>query len=261
MQDIEIIHEDADIIVCYKPAGLAVQSNNVTVPDLESLLRSKLVRSAGRGAVIHVVHRLDQPVEGLVVFARNREAAASLSKQVQEKGEMSKEYKAVVFGGFPEDMKKGELVDFIGKDAKTGSAVIVKEAEAEEKHKQGLKEARLIYEVLAERTVDLDKIVRFHKQDEASSRDLEEEERKISLVKIQLKTGRFHQIRAQFLSVGYPLMGDRRYFSDKSNDLSRELNIKNVALCAYHLSFKHPRSGEVVDYETEPRSEIFSHFE
>lgn len=260
MQDIEIIHEDEDIIVCYKPAGLAVQSNSVTIPDLESLLRSKLVRSAGKSAVIHVVHRLDQPVEGLVVFAKNREAAASLSRQVQEKGEMSKEYKGVVFGGFPEDMKKGELVDFIGKDASTGSAVIVKESEAEEKHKQGLKEARLIYEVLAEKTVGLEKIVRFHKQDEASSKDLVDEERKISLVNIQLKTGRFHQIRAQFQSVGYPLMGDRRYFSDKSNDLSRELNVRNVALCAYRLSFRHPKSDEVVTFEIEPRSEIFTGF-
>ena len=91
MQNIEILYEDKELLVCVKPAGLAVQTKKLTEPDLESELKRQ------RQSDIYVVHRLDQPVKGLMVFAKTKAAAAALSSQVQQEGGMHKEYIARVF--------------------------------------------------------------------------------------------------------------------------------------------------------------------
>ncbi len=255
MQNIEIIFEDKDILVCYKPAGLAVQSRNVTMPDLENMLRSQLNRRGEKGGLIHVIHRLDQPVEGLLVFAKNKKAAADLSSQVMSKGEMSKNYLAVVYGTFPDEKKEGTLTDLIGRDQKTGNAIIIEDKESD----KSAKEAKLSYKVIGECDVPKGKIAEFHAKDEVSNENAGK--RKLSLINISLDTGRFHQIRAQFSNIGYPIMGDRRYFLEESNALSRELMVKNIALCAYRLSFRHPVSGEIKEFEIKPKGEIYKYFE
>ena len=254
MQKIDIIYEDEDILICYKEAGLAVQSSSVTEPDMEHILRSQLIRSGDKSSVIHVIHRLDQPVEGLVIFAKNKKAAADLSRQIQDKGEMSKNYLAVVFGRLPENEKEKELFDYIDRDDNTKSAVITDKAEAKGKA------AKLSYKVIGEAEIPVGKIVKFREDLNESSDEEKNSDRQISLLDISLKTGRFHQIRAQLCNMGYPIMGDRRYFTEESNALSRELMVKNVALCAYKINFKHPKTGDVLEYKIEPKGEIFRQF-
>ncbi|WP_035765476.1 RluA family pseudouridine synthase [Butyrivibrio sp. NC2002] len=256
MQNIEILFEDEDILVCYKSAGLAVQSSRVTEPDLENMLRSQLNRRGEKGGLIHVIHRLDQPVEGILVFAKNKKAAASLSEQVQSKGEMSKNYLAVVFGILPDGEKEKALFNYIDRDKQTGSAVIVEE----ENLTDSAKKAALSYKVLEEITIKREKIVEFKAKETDADGDIEKDKRSISLLEIRLDTGRFHQIRAQLSNMGYPIMGDRRYFTEDSNALSRELMVRNVALCAYKLNFKHPKTGQDMEFKIQPKGEIFRRF-
>lgn len=251
--DIEILYEDNDVIVCKKPAGMAVQSANLTVPDMESLLKSRLKRTQG-GGQIYVIHRLDQPVEGIIVFARNKKAAASLSRQAQAGGGMNKVYRATVYGLFPEDKKNGELRDYLIKDSKTRCAKVVSSSE------NGAKEAILRYEVITEKNVSEsgEVIANTHFADLSHHNQSNGEPnhqtgtgftRYISTLQIKLLTGRYHQIRAQFSNMGFPLLGDQRYGSAESNALSQELGIRYVALCACKLSFIHPSSGKTMNYE------------
>ena len=253
MEKLEILYEDNDILVCNKPAGIAVQSSSVTMPDMETLLRNQLLRSSvnkDKKADIFVVHRLDQPVEGIIVFARNKKAAAVLSSQVQSGGDMNKTYLAVVHGVFPEDEKQGTLRDFIYKDAKTKCAVVVKPDNTtlsgnnnctkntkNNTSNNSPKECLLSYKVLSEN------------QSEG-----------ISLVEVHLQTGRFHQIRAQFSNAGHPLLGDRKYCTEQSDELSKKLGIRNVALCAYSLSLKHPVSHKEMSFDIKPSGSIFQSF-
>ena len=274
MNNIEILYEDNDVIVCHKRAGVPVQSANISVSDLENTVKAYLARkgheekstglneneekpsvykkkeeralwAAGNGrknSELYVIHRLDQPVEGVVVFAKNKKAAAALSKQVQAGGGMNKTYLAVVYGRFDEDKKEGRLRDYITKDKVTKCARIVSPGESKGAEKsKDIKEAVLDYKVLSEKTV--------------SSEGREEE---ISLVEIHLQTGRYHQIRAQFRNTGHPLLGDRRYGTDESNGLSAELGLKFVALCAKSLSFKHPASGKDVNFDVTPSEAVFN---
>lgn len=233
-RQIEILFEDNDIIVCHKMAGVAVQSKSYANPDMESMLKNMLARREGakKPVELYVIHRLDQPVEGIIVFAKSKKAAASLSKQVQSDGGMNKTYKAVVLGEFPEVEKEGELRNYLIKDSKNKCAVIV------DANNKDAKEAVLEYKVLETKKVLEDTVP-------------------ISLVEIHLQTGRFHQIRAQFSNVDHPLIGDRRYFNENSSKLSQELSVKNVALCATSLTFKHPVSGKKMEFKVEPTGDIF----
>ena len=149
---IDILYEDDDILICHKPPGIAVQSNSVTSPDMETMLRSQILRSGqfkNKSTLLHVIHRLDQPVEGIIVFGRSKKAAADLSQQVQAGGEMNKTYLAVVYGSFSEDEKEGELVDYLYKDAASKSAIV---APSPDENKNA-KESSLSYKVLAKKNI------------------------------------------------------------------------------------------------------------
>lgn len=206
-----IEYEDESVIVCRKPAGLPVQSARASQIDLESLLKNH-TPSVG------VVHRLDQPVEGLLVFGKNKAATAALNRSLAS-GELKKDYLAVVHGA-PEP-PSGELSDHLRKDGKSRTALVVSENEP------GAKSAVLRYRVRG-------------KQGERS------------LVEIGLVTGRFHQIRAQMAHHGWPLLGDRRY--------GRPDGISNPALCAFRLSFPHPKSGKYMKFQVCPEGEAFAGF-
>ena len=160
-----ILYSDAGLVACIKPVGL----------DSESELPAALKEAIG--GEIFPIHRLDKNVGGVMVYARTKNAAAALSKAVQE-GSMVKEYVAMVHGTPPE---AGDWEDYLFKDSRKNKVFVVK------KERKGVKYARLEF------------------------RRLTEEEQ--SLVHIRLHTGRSHQIRVQFSSRGFPLVGDHKYGS------------------------------------------------
>lgn len=167
----EILYQDADILVCVKPARVLSTDEPGGLPEL--------VRQAlgDKEADVRTVHRLDRVVSGLMVLARNAAAASELSRQIRE-GEFGKEYLAVVHGALPEE--KGTFRDLLGRD-KARRMTFVAEQEG-----KGIQEAVLDYEVLGT-------------------------EKQMSKVRIRLHTGRTHQIRVQFAGRGLPLVGERKY--------------------------------------------------
>ena len=161
----DILYSDRDLAVCIKPVGL----------DSEAEVPAELKKALG--GEIFPIHRLDKNVGGVMVFARTKQAAAALSKAVQE-GQMVKEYVAMVHGTPPE---RGDWEDFLFKDSRKNKVFAVK------KERKGVKYARLEFERLTAGET--------------------------SLVHVRLHTGRSHQIRVQFSSRGFPLVGDHKYGS------------------------------------------------
>ena len=217
--NLRILHEDEHVIVCYKPAGLATQTAKMGAQDMESLLKNYLYKKEKKMPYVAVIHRLDQPVEGILVFAKTPFAAKELNKGMQGAG-FGKYYQAVVCG-IPNE-KKAVLEDYLVKDGKTNTSRVGKKDEAE------AKKAVLAYEVI-QQTDDK------------------------ALLKIKLETGRHHQIRVQMANMGCPIWGDTKYNSAENVDKSW----KNIALCAYHLEFVHPKTKKKMVFEIEPEGEGF----
>ena len=260
MNQNRILHEDNDIIVCHKPAGIATQTARVGQADMVSEIANYLVHGkkasdghrrqdiAGKGSdngggkspYVGVVHRLDQPVEGILVFAKNKGAAAELSRQAAGE-EMKKEYLALVCG---RDMQQsGELTDYLLKDGKTNTSRVVP------LEVKGAKEARLFYEILSENPVG-DFFEKGKAEEAAAVRTGNLPQ--IMLVRICLHTGRHHQIRVQMANAGMPLLGDYKYGGEEALALSEKLGIRQTALCAYRLTFIHPKTGERMQFEIQP---------
>lgn len=216
----KILYEDKEIIVAHKPAGLAVQTAHIGQQDMVSELKNYL--AAGQAPYLGIIHRLDQPVEGALVFAKTQKAAAALTKQLQA-GDFCKEYLAAV-GGKPAE-NCGTLVDFLTKE-KNLARVVTKTA----KEKEG-KRAILYYTLLS---------TALH------------EEKEISLLRVQIEHGRFHQIRAQLSHAGMPILGDSKYGSEE--------RFANIALCASKLSFKHPVTGKILEYTVSAENPVFALF-
>lgn len=245
----EILYEDRDILVVQKPAGLAVQTARSGQPDVVSELKNYLASQAvsearGYGAggkaqpYLGVIHRLDQPVEGLLVFAKNKKAAAELTRQLAcqgESGGLNKQYYAVFCGKAA--VKKGELVDYMYKD-NGNRAVILTEVQAATERRA--KRAVLQYRVLQEtKTQGIS----------------------LSLAQIHIDTGRFHQIRAQMAHGGMSLVGDLKYGSDEMQAISEKLKIRNVALCACSLEFLHPLTKSRLSFQVKPQGKAFTYFQ
>ena len=228
----EIIYEDKEVLVIYKPAGLATQTARVGQPDVVSELKNYLARG-GAAPYLGIIHRLDQPVEGLLVFAKNKKAAAALTAQLgqKESGIFNKQYRAVVCG--KAEKKQDTLVDNLVK-LPDGRAEIAAPDNREAKR------AVLRYECLAEQKLS--------------------EETTISLMDISIETGRFHQIRVQMANAGLPLLGDFKYGGEEEILVSRQLSVRFVALCACRLVFRQPVTGKELCFEIRPRGEIFHRF-
>lgn len=216
----KIMYEDEQVLVCHKPAGLATQSARVGQPDVVSELKKHLVAKESGGSpkrtepYLGIVHRLDQPVEGLLVFAKTKSAAAHLTKQL-EAGSLNKQYYATVCGN--PDTEAGELVDYLLKEGNLAKVVA-----------QGTplaKKAVLQYKVL--------------------ERDLTAS---VSRLDIHIDTGRFHQIRCQLAHAGWPILGDSKYGTPQSLEVSGQQGLRNVALLAYRLEFIHPKTGKKCEY-------------
>lgn len=198
----KIIFQDNDIVVAVKPPELLSQADDKCRANAVSVL------SEMTGSEIFPVHRLDKGVGGIMVFAKNRKAAAGLSRQVSDRT-IKKEYLATLCGEIEAD--SGTLEDLLFFDRGKNKSFVVK------KERRGVKKAVLEYECVAK----------------GEGR---------SLVRVRLITGRTHQVRVQFASRGYPLLGDRRYGGSGEG---------GIALRSVKLSFKHPTTGEEQIFEVE----------
>ncbi|MDD3242771.1 MAG: RluA family pseudouridine synthase [Eubacteriales bacterium] len=175
--DIRILYEDNHLLVVVKPCNLLTQGDITGDADLLTLLKGYIRRAYHKPGEVYLglVHRLDRPTGGVLVFARTSKAAARLSAQVRE-GRLHKEYLCVCRGAPP----GGSLRSFLRKDEATNMVTAVPQGTP------GAKEARLHHEVLAVRDG-------------------------LALCAVRLETGRSHQIRVQFAQMGHPLWGDARY--------------------------------------------------
>ena len=221
-----ICYEDEAVIVVHKLPFLAVETRDPRQQDLVSLLANRRV-AKGEPAFIGIVHRLDQPVEGLLVLAKTKQAAAGLSKQLQA-GTLNKQYYALVYWGAEELPKEGILADHLWKNPQTQKAEIVTQTSGKGK------QAKLRYRVLV------------RKDDTA-------------LLDVRIETGRFHQIRAQLAHAGFPILGDQKYGTQRSMERSKELGIKNVSLFAYALTFTHPKTGKQMEFQAKTQNPAISH--
>ncbi len=221
----QIVYEDEAVLVIRKPAGLATESAGIGQKDVVSELKNYVAKkNPGKMPYLGIVHRLDQPVEGLLVFAKTKKAAENLTVQLG-KGTLKKEYLAVVCGKVPENT--GRLVDYLAKEK--GMAVVKDAADAQAKKA----------------------VLTYMKKAETGS---------LTLLAVQIETGRFHQIRAQLSHAGFPILGDEKYGSEESKELSRERKIRFTALCAASLSFRHPVTGKVMTFTQAPQNPAFVDF-
>ena len=220
----KILAEEKEFLVCFKPSGLAVQSARASEADMVSELKNYLAKTTKqKSAYLGLIHRLDQPVSGLLVFAKTQNAAANLSRQVAEHG-MKKTYRALVYCKGSElsaESHPHKLTDYMIKEA-GGGARIVSAGEKE------AKKAELIYRCL-------------DRKDD------------VALVEVDLLTGRHHQIRLQMSHAGLPLLGDTRYGSTESREISVQRRIRAVQLQAVKLEFAHPVTGKKVVYELDEK--------
>jgi 23S rRNA pseudouridine1911/1915/1917 synthase len=200
----ELIHIDRDIVVCIKPPRVLSTDEPGGLPDL---IRAEL---GDPNANIRTVHRLDRVVSGLMVLARTNKSAAELSRQIRD-GEFDKEYVAVLHG-HPEETK-GTLKDLLLRSKAERKTYVVKESGKD------VQEAVLNYELLSQ-TEELSK------------------------VRIELVTGRTHQIRAQFSSRALPLVGDRKYSSYEDDC--------EIALWSHKIAFNHPYTKQRMEFTAEP---------
>ena len=241
---LDIIYEDKEIIVCYKPSGVATQTADLSSPDMVSMIKNYLAKQTKeKSPYVGVIHRLDQPVSGLLVFAKTQKAAASLSKQIQD-GNANKDYLAMCSGILRK--KIGTLVHYIKKDSVTKLAKVIDEDEfdtdPEIKNKKQIFENKTAKET--EGSLYKKAILTY---------EVEKEIENISIIKVHLQTGRFHQIRAQFSYIGHALLGDAKYGNSASRELSMKKRITKIALCAYRLTLKHPITGKELEFLLESR--------
>lgn len=207
---LEILYEDEAVLVCRKPAGVATQTKRLGQADMESLLKNYRA-GKGESPYIGVVHRLDQPVEGVMVFAKTKEVAADLSRQIVAKA-VDKYYYVMTDGVPPQ--KKGILEDYLLRNGKSNASEVVDKGTPEAKR------AVLSYEVL-------------------------EENGKNAVLNIKLETGRHHQIRVQLSHAGFAIVGDKKYnFKENIAPSGRAL-----ALCSYKIGFKHPVTRKKLEFE------------
>ena len=208
-QNISILYEDNHLLVVNKPANMPVCLDKSNDIDLLSKLKEYLkIKYQKKGNVyLGLVHRLDRPVEGIMVFAKTSKAASRLASQINN-NQFQKTYYAVVENN-PE--KEGTFIDYLYKDEFTNTSYVTDESKG--------KKSVLKYKVIAKKD-------------------------NLNLVKINLLTGRHHQIRVQFSSRNFPLYGDHKYNKNvNDNDKS------NIALIAKQLSFYHPITKELLNFE------------
>lgn len=214
LEDINIVYEDNHILVVVKPQNMPVCPDASGDKDLLSILKEYLIKKYEKkgDAFVGMVHRLDRPTGGVMVFAKTSKAAKRLSEGLR-RGEIEKRYFSIVHG-VPKD-KQAQLTHYIIKSPTRNMVYTVPMAT------EGAKKAVLFYKLLAVND-------------------------KISLVDIRLKTGRSHQIRVQMAAIGTPLFGDQKYSE------GRTLPRYNIALWATELKLFHPVTKERMVFRVYP---------
>lgn len=213
---LKIIYEDNHIIVVEKPVNVPSQSDKTGDKDLLTMIKEYLKEKYHKQgeAYLGLVHRLDRPVGGVMVYAKTSKAAARLSEQIRQK-QFTKKYLVIVDGKM--EQKQGILEDYLWKNERTNTSKVVKEGTKNAKY------TKLKYEVL--------KYV---------------PETNLSVLKITLETGRHHQIRVQLSHAGHSIYGDQKYGSRGKG--------KQIALWAYELSFIHPITKEKLNFTDMPET-------
>jgi len=215
--DIPIIFEDDQLLVIEKPAGVLSQADHTGDPDVLSLCKEYLSRSKQGTPYLGLVHRLDRPVGGLMLLAKNRPAADALSQQIRDRT-MQKTYWAVTSGSPPPN---GMLTHQLIKNRDTNIVQVVPND-----HKEGKKA-----------------ILSFAKLETADD---------LHLLAIHLQTGRPHQIRVQLAHEGYPIWGDYKYGEDQPD--GRDMALRAVELVFSHPNTKQELRFELAPEHTEPWS-------
>ena len=214
MEKLKVIFEDNHIIVVEKPVNIPSQGDKTGDIDMISIIKDYLKEKYNKPGNVYLglVHRLDRPVGGVMIFAKTSKAASRLSNQVREKV-FKKKYLAVVDGKF--EKNNGTLEDYLYKDERNNMSKVVN------KDKKNAKLAKLDYEVLAYNEV-----------------------KNLSLVRVNLHTGRHHQIRVQLSNFGHSIFGDQKYGTRGKG--------KQIALWAYKLTIEHPITKEKMTFEDLP---------
>ena len=214
-EDINIVYEDNHLLAAVKPVGVPAQADETGDPDMLSMLKEYLKVKYGKPgeAYLGLVHRLDRPTGGIMVFAKTSKAASRLSESIRN-DETEKKYLAVVVGT-PREKTITELTNYLLKDSAKNMVYVVPMAT------EGAKKAVLDYTTIAT-------------------------DGKLSLISVKLHTGRAHQIRVQMSTLGNPLFGDQKYGQGKSPAGF------NLALWAYELVIPHPTTKERMVFRVYP---------
>lgn len=211
-----IIYEDNHLLVVEKPVNMLSQSDSTNDLDLLTVLKQDLKERYSKPGNVYLglVHRLDRPVGGVMVFAKTSKATSRLSESIRKR-EFKKKYLAIV-NSVPLKLQD-TLIHYLLKDNSTNTVSVV------DKNKAGAKEAILDYKVL-------------------------KSNKNYSLVEINLHTGRSHQIRVQFAAIGTPLYGDKKY------NLNSENKEKQIALWSSQIEMEHPTTKEKMIFNSTPLS-------
>lgn len=217
-EDINIVYEDNHLLAAVKPVGVPAQADETGDPDMLSMLKEYLkVKYDKPGeAYLGLVHRLDRPTGGIMVFAKTSKAAARLTESMKE-GLFEKIYLCVTCG-VPRE-RSGDLVHYLKKNERTNTVSVVPMLT------QGAKRAELHYDVL-------------------------DDKQGFALVKVRLSTGRSHQIRVQMATLKCPLFGDRRYGGDPKTFKH------DLALWATKLSVPHPTEDKKMTFVVYPDQSV-----
>lgn len=242
VNSLNILYEDSHIVVCIKPAGVPTQSSRVGAPDMVSLLKNHLYQQMikKQEPYLGVIHRLDQPVEGVLVFAKTPFAAKELSRELTGRG-FGKHYHAMVLG-CPEK-SEATLEDYLVKDGRTNTSRICTP------DTPGAKKACLHYHVIPVPAACSETQLSASNDDEKPPVPNESKTPSspgISLLDITLETGRHHQIRVQLAHMGNPILGDKKYGADQLPALYSDHN--KLELCAYKLEFHHPKTKKAMTF-------------
>ena len=216
MEKLKVLYEDNHIIVVEKPPNIPSQADKTEDTDMINIIKGYLKEKYEKPGNVYLglVHRLDRPVGGVMVFAKTSKAAGRLSEQVRNKI-FKKEYLAIVDGKLEE--KKGTLENYLLKNEKNNMSKVVPESTKNSKY------AKLDYEV-----------IKYNK------------EIGLSLLKIYLHTGRHHQIRVQLSNIGHGICGDQKYGTRGRG--------KQISLWAYKLSIEHPITKETMTFVDLPEN-------
>ena len=213
---VDILYEDNHLIVCIKPQNVPSQQDSSLDKDMLTIVKEYIKEKYNKPGNVYVglVHRLDRPTGGLMVFAKTSKAASRLSAQFAE-NDCHKQYLAVVGGVVLQSKQKIE--SYLKKDEKTNIVTIAKKDEI------GAKKAELEYELIASKN-------------------------NLSLLKVNLFTGRSHQIRVQMQSIGHALFGDAKYGNNNEKN--------NLALWSYKLEFVHPTLNKLMQFTSLPNTSV-----